>query len=330
MGALGERNARMTGTGTSAGAGAGAGEHAGGGEGAAFELLWVDPRSRAARQAVEWREVGRDADAALMDRIASRPQAEWVTGASPRATVQTVTTAAARTGRTAVLVAYDIPGRDCGQYSGGGAPTAPNYRAWVDEFAAGLGDRSAYVIVEPDAVAQVVAGCAQVVAAERYALLAYAVERIKRQPNARVYLDAGNSGWIPEPTRLVEALRAAGVGQADGFALNVSNFRTDADSQAYGEALSKALGDKHYVVDTSRNGNGPYTDTTNGTDAESWCNPPGRALGTPPTTVTGLPRLDARLWIKRPGESDGTCRGGPAAGQWWPSYALELARNARQ
>jgi len=323
----------MTGTGTEAGASAGVGEHAGGGgggEGAAFELLWVDPRSSAARQAVEWRAVGRDADAALMDRIASRPQAEWVTGAGPRATVQTVTTAAARAGRTAVLVAYDIPGRDCGQYSGGGALTASNYRAWVDEFAAGLGDRGAYVIVEPDAVAQVVAGCAQVVAADRYALLAYAVERVKRQPNARVYLDAGNSGWIPEPTRLVEALRAAGVGQADGFALNVSNFRTDADSQAYGDALSKALGGKHYVVDTSRNGNGPYTDTdTGGTDAESWCNPPGRALGTPPTTVTGRPPLDAHLWIKRPGESDGTCRGGPAAGQWWPSYALELARNAR-
>ncbi|MGW1712769.1 glycoside hydrolase family 6 protein [Streptomyces sp. NPDC002156] len=319
VGGLGERSARLPGT-------AGAGERGGGGEGAVFELLWVDPRSRAARQAVAWRAVGRDADAALMDRIASRPQAEWVTGASPRVTAQTVTTAAARAGRTAVLVAYDIPGRDCGQYSGGGALTEPNYRAWVDEFAAGLGDRGAYVIVEPDAVAQVVAGCAQVVAADRFALLAYAVERIKRQPNARVYLDAGNSGWIPEPPRLGEALRAAGVGQADGFALNVSNFRTDADSQAYGDALSKALGGKHYVVDTSRNGNGPYTDTT---DAESWCNPPGRALGTPPTTVTGHPRLDARLWIKRPGESDGTCRSGPAAGQWWPSYALELARNAR-
>ncbi len=67
----------------------------------------------------------------------------------------------------------------------------------MDEFAAGLGDRGAYVIVEPDAVAQVVAGCTQVDAEERYTLLAYAVERIKRQPHTRVYLDAGNSGWIP-------------------------------------------------------------------------------------------------------------------------------------
>ncbi len=114
------------------------------------------------------------------------------------------------------------------------------------------------------------------------------------------------------------------MGQADGFALNVSNFQTDqASSVVRRQPCRAALGGKHFVVDTSRNGNGPYTGT------ESWCNPPGRALGAPPTTATGRPRLDAYLWIKRPGESDGTCRGGPAAGQWWPAYALELARNAR-
>lgn len=54
--------------------------------------------------------------------------------------------------------------------------------------------------------------------------------------------------------------------------------------------------------------------------------PPGRALGTPPTVRTGDPSVTAYLWIKHPGESDGTCKGGPAAGAWWPSYALSLAR----
>ncbi|MYR13850.1 endoglucanase, partial [Streptomyces sp. SID724] len=48
----------------------------------------------------------------------------------------------------------------------------------------------------------------------------------------------------------------------------------------------------------------------------------------PPTTDTGDDRLDAYLWIKRPGDSDGTCRGGPPAGDWWPEYALGLARRA--
>ncbi|NEE07199.1 glycoside hydrolase family 6 protein, partial [Streptomyces sp. SID7499] len=75
-------------------------------------------------------------------------------------------------------------------------------------------------------------------------------------------------------------------------------------------------------IDTSRNGNGPYT---GGDPAESWCNPPGRALGEAPTTQTGDERVDAYLWIKRPGESDGDCKGGPKAGAWWPEYALGLA-----
>ncbi|MGX9885905.1 glycoside hydrolase family 6 protein [Streptomyces sp. NPDC002276] len=285
------------------------------------EPFWTTPDSRAARQAATWREDGRTADATLMDRIAARPEAEWLNGPNPGPVVRARTTAAARAGQTAVLVAYYIPNRDCGQYSLGGAPTATVYRTWIDEFATALGDRGAYVIVEPDAVAQVVAGCTRVVANDRYALLAYAVDRLKRQLHTRVYLDAGNSGWIPEAWRLVDALKASGVARADGVALNVSNFQTNKASSTYGDQLSKDLADTHYVIDTSRNGNGPYAGT------DSWCNPPGRALGTPPTTRTGNPLLDAYLWIKRPGESDGTCRGGPAAGRWWPTYALELARN---
>ncbi|MEW1827510.1 glycoside hydrolase family 6 protein [Streptomyces sp. NPDC088196] len=289
------------------------------------EPFWTAPDSRAAQQAATWREAGRTADATLMDRIAARPEAEWLNGPNPGPVVRARTTAAAQAGRTAVLVAYYIPNRDCGQYSLGGAPTATAYRTWIDEFATALGDRGAYVIVEPDAVAQVVAGCTRVTASDRYTLLAYAVDHLKRQPNTHVYLDAGNSSWIPEAWRLVTALKASGVARADGVALNVSNYQTNKASSTYGDQLSQDLAGKHYVIDTSRNGNGPYT----GTGADAWCNPPGRALGTPPTTRTDNSLLDAYLWIKRPGESDGTCRGGPAAGQWWPSNALELARNAR-
>jgi endoglucanase len=45
--------------------------------------------------------------------------------------------------------------------------------------------------------------------------------------------------------------------------------------------------------------------------------------------VRGHEPVDAYLWIKRPGESDGSCHGGPPAGAWWPDYALGLARRAR-
>ena len=130
----------------------------------------------------------------------------------------------------------------------------------------------------------------------------------------------------------------------------------------------------HFVIDTGRNGTGPldaarYADAPfvqpesvlRGLAAGSWCNPPGVGLGTRPTTDTGVPLLDAYLWIKTVGESDGSCdiAGGarawdysrynpwgiagdsqkhfdplwgmvdPAAGTWFPGYALELSKNAK-
>ncbi|MFI2298947.1 glycoside hydrolase family 6 protein [Actinacidiphila glaucinigra] len=54
--------------------------------------------------------------------------------------------------------------------------------------------------------------------------------------------------------------------------------------------------------------------------------PPDRALGTAPTVRTGSPLLDAHLWVKRPGESNGACRGAPPEGHWRAAYALEPAR----
>ncbi|MFJ8823403.1 glycoside hydrolase family 6 protein [Streptomyces sp. NPDC102467] len=286
--------------------------------------FWVDPNTAAARQSALFRAQHRAADARLVDRIAGRPQATWLNEPNPGPTVRAVTTAAARAHRTAVLVTYHIPHRDCGAYSSGGARDAAAYRAYVNSVATGLGSREAYVVVEPDAVASTVAGCAGVNARERYALLSYAVNRLKRQPHTRVYLDAGNASWIPDVHGLVAPLRAAGAAHADGLALNVSNYRTNKETSAYGHRLVGALGGgKHFVIDTSRNGNGPYG------GADAWCNPPGRALGVPPTTRTGDAALDAYLWVKRPGESDGTCRGGPGAGKWWAAKALELARNAK-
>ncbi|WP_051820285.1 glycoside hydrolase family 6 protein [Streptomyces sp. NRRL S-920] len=306
------------------GAAATGGTAAAGAAPGAAPVFWVDPDSAAARQAAEWRAEGRLDDARIIDRIAQRPQAVWLNEDGPGAVVRAHMGAAAMAERTPVFVAYFIPYRDCGAYSSGGALDAGHYRQWIDDFAAGLGATDAYVIVEPDAVAHMVAGCEGADAAERYELLAHAVERIKSRPNTKVYLDAGNAGWIPEEQRLVAPLRSAGIDAADGFALNVSNFHTNEDSLEYGHRLADALGGgKHFVIDSSRNGNGPYDGD------ESWCNPPGRALGTPSTTDTGDPALDAYLWIKRPGESDGTCRGGPRAGRWWPQYALGLAQRAR-
>jgi endoglucanase len=292
------------------------------------QLFYVDPHGPAAEQARQWRSEGRTADASAIERIATQPVAEWLTDAGEgTAQVRTFTTRANEGGRSALLVLYDIPGRDCGSFSAGGASSASAYRSWIEQVAAGISSRRATVILEPDAVAQAVSGClSRQATRERYALLRYAVGKLKAEGHVTVYLDAGNPGWVKPVSKLVKPMRKAGVAHADGFALNVSNFYTTSAATSYGEELSSALGGAHFVIDTGRNGNGP---DTNAHDAPTWCDPPGRALGSNPTTSTGRAQVDAYLWIKQPGASDGSCRSGaPPAGAWWPQYALELARDA--
>ncbi|WP_414169983.1 glycoside hydrolase family 6 protein [Streptoverticillium reticulum] len=292
------------------------------GDGPGFPF-WSEPLGRPARQERVWQERGRDRDAVSLQRISEEPTAVWLTSGDPQPQAAQVTGEAALAHRIPVLVAYNIPHRDCGQYSSGGAKDAAAYRAWVARAAAGIGDRRAWVVLEPDAIAQWATHCLPAdAAAERLGLLAEAVRAFKALPGTSVYVDAGNAGWISDQKMLADALQRAGVGQADGFALNVSNFHTTEATRTYGDRLSALLGGAHYIVDTSRNGNGPLLPAEN----ESWCNPPGRALGTPPTAATGSPLVDAFVWIKRPGESDGTCRGAPPAGFWWAEYALDLAR----
>ncbi|MFI6641170.1 glycoside hydrolase family 6 protein [Streptomyces sp. NPDC050504] len=288
---------------------------------------WVDPESDAARQVRAWEAQGRTADAKALRRISTRPVADWPAGDRPGPGIEKAVRGAAPDGRTVLLVAYNIPHRDCGLYSAGGAHDAAAYRAWVGEFAAAIGDAPATVVLEPDAVSHIVDGCTPAQHhAERERLLAEAIGTLKANPRTKVYLDAGNPAWIDDPGKLVEPLKRAGVAKADGFSLNVSNFQRTEAVKAYGTRLSGLLGGRvHFVVDTSRNGDGPLP----GDRQQAWCNPPGRALGTPPTTSTGDALLDSYLWIKRPGDSDGPCRGGPDAGTWWPDYALGLARRAK-
>ena len=223
-------------------------------------------------------------------------------------------TAATQAGKLAHLVAYNIPERDCGGYSAGGLATPDAYRAWIQGLANGINNRKAVVILEPDAMA----GSDCLDAAQRlvrYSLLSTAVTTLSDK-GATVYIDAGHPTWL-SAAEAASRLSQAGIAGARGFALNVSNFNSTEATVAYGNQVSALAGNKPFVVDTSRNGLGPGT---------GWCNPAGRALGRKPGPGTG--RVDAYLWIKSPGESDGTCNGGPIAGAWWPEYALGLAQRA--
>ncbi len=296
-----------------------------GGDPLAGQTLYTDPNSPAAVEAGRLQAQGDVRDAHLVDRIAAEPTATWFANSSSQVRASASALVSAAGARTPVVVAYAIPQRDCaGGYSAGGASTPAAYREWVAQLTAGLGKHPAVVILEPDAVPDALSGCLGAGGAQaRLALLGQAVGALGHDPRAAVYIDAGNSAWISQLHRLAVALRSAGIARAAGFALNVANFQTTAASVAYGRQLSRLLHGAHFVVDTGRNGNGPDTDPA---DAPNWCNPPGRALGQVPSTTTGEPLVDAYLWIKAPGESDGSCRAGaPPAGQWWPQYALELA-----
>ncbi|MFI2718814.1 glycoside hydrolase family 6 protein [Streptomyces collinus] len=285
--------------------------------------FWVNPDGTAAQEVAELEKSGKKQEAEEIRKIAEQPTAEWVGPDDPQQQTRGLTEAADKAGRTALLVLYNIPHRDCGQYSQGGAADGNAYRDWVDGVAAGIGDRPATIVLEPDALLHLVDGCTpQQFHEERYDLLKGAVTKLKSLKNTKVYLDAGNAGW-QNPDQIFEPLNRAGIAQADGFSVNVSNFYSTEDSIAYGKKLSAKVGGKHFVIDTSRNGKGPYTD---GKPDERWCNPPGRSLGETPTTKTADPLVDAYLWVKRPGESDGECKGGPKAGQWWADYALKLAK----
>lgn len=284
--------------------------------------LYLDPYSNAAREAAALRRSD-PARAALFDKLAGQSQADWIGDWIPTAelasNVDSRVTTIAAAGAVPVLVAYAIPVRDCGSYSAGGISTPEGYRAWVGELAKGIGGHKAAVVLEPDALGLISCLTAKQ-QQDRFSLLAEAVTTLTAG-GASVYLDAGHSAWVPADT-MAARLQAAGVAGARGFSLNVSNFQATENEIAYGRALGERLGGKPFVVDTSRNGAGPYE------GSESWCNPPSRALGERPTTSTGVEGLDGLLWMKRPGESDGTCRGGPAAGTWWPDYAAGLAQRA--
>jgi endoglucanase len=418
------------------------------------------------------------AQAAALKQMLATPQAVWFTSGTPaqveRQVNVTMNIAQAKD-TVPVLVAYDIPGRDCAQYSSGGALTDADYQAWIAAFAAGIGNGKAVVILEPDSLGNMPSDC-NLPAGVNYPFtdqgritdLTDAVGDLEVDPNALVYLDGTHSAW-QQVGNIAQRLVEAGVQQAQGFYLDVSNYQYTSNNIAYGTWISdciayaqgsaaigsgavapgtyqaetgffngcpnqywnggpalnwqgvamnnyapwndqvppasdlpdpdtvagtyswyasllasvNATATTHFVIDTSRNGEGPNP-MTGGADADmvnyetapfdqsstvigtlrsgNWCNPPGSGLGLAPTANTGVPLVDAYLWVKTPGESDGQCdsAGGvrawdysaydpwnvsvsgqsvfdplwgqtdPAAGAWFGAQTLQLIADANQ
>jgi endoglucanase len=396
-------------------------------------------------------------EALKMVGLEATPRAVWFTSGAPsdvQKSVRQTMAAAALEDRIPVLVAYDIPFRDCAGYSAGGAVDSAAYAAWIAGFAQGIGNRKAVVILEPDSLGIIpynttifgaADSCMPTVtdstgatvpapgasADERYAQLQGAIATLAaRAPSASVYLDGTHSAWLGVGEAAFRIHKAGfdpttGAQRVKGFFLNVSNFQPTDQSTQFGTWVSQcleavtagaswaighfdfcpsqydpatnfstvnytpafeatvtaslvnmlggAVPTLPFVIDTSRNGHGPLdTDpyaaapynqpasviaTLNSGD---WCNPPGAGAGLRPNGSTGVALVDAYLWIKVPGESDGSCaiNGGarawdftaynpwnvagdaqngfdplwgmvdPAAGFWFPAQALQLAELA--
>jgi cellulose 1,4-beta-cellobiosidase len=277
-----------------------------------------------------------------------------------------------------LFVVYDLPNRDCAALASNGelsvaADGVARYRAeYIDAIAAAFrahpGQRIA-AIIEPDSLGNIatnlsVPHCAESEAAYRESV-AYAIEQLS-MPHTFLYVDAAHAGWLgwPDNTSKIatifdEVLTAAGgADKVRGFATNVANYtvldetaeRFDYqgnpchDEATYVEHLAAALAavgitDKGFLIDTSRNGRGGIR-----SEWGAWCNVGGAGIGERPA-VSPRPGLDAYVWVKPPGESDGTsdstaprfdahCAGpdatlgAPQAGQWFDAYFVQLAANA--
>jgi endoglucanase len=147
-----------------------------------------------------------------------------------------------------IFVAYNIPGRDCSEYSAGGAPTDAAYDAWIGAIGNALGNAKAVVLEEPDALANLPGYCGSGYAAEfpditnttRIGDIRYAVTTLENDPDISLYLDGGNSGW-QNVGGMAETLAAADIQQTQGFFLNVSNYQYDINSDYYGTWVSACI-----------------------------------------------------------------------------------------
>ena len=278
-----------------------------------------------------------------------------------------------------VFLIYNLPNRDCSAKSSAGELTIEDggekrYRAeFIDKIAEQFQARPKQRIVailEPDSLPNMATNldkekCALSASVYRNSV-AYAISKLSL-PNVSLYLDTAHAGWLGwdgNRTKIAQIYKevldaAGGPDRIRGFATNVSNY-TSLDGEAnkklepsnpcpnehtYIEKLAasfEAVGikNKGFVIDTSRNGKDGIRKKWG-----NWCNVKDAGLGERPK-VNPRPLVDAYLWVKPPGESDGTAERGaprfdescvsedsdpaaPQAGQWFQSYFVGLLKNAQ-
>jgi endoglucanase len=294
-------------------------------------LRWyVDPVEPAYRSYRTFLRKGKGHAASLMWRVAREPRFRWFgrwnhpVGRRVRSYLRCA--GAVQPGAVPLMAVMRHQGKGCGGgYTGGGPAEDRRTRKWYRAFARAIGSARVIIAFEPDSLGTV--DCLSPSRRDdRLRTLAYGVDVLSRLPAATIYLEAGASDWEPAP-RTAKQLRRIGIGKVRGFMLNVTHHDWTRNNIRHGLSISRRVGGKPFIINTSYNGRGPIHLRRGRRRINVWCNPPRRGLGIRPTTRTHHPKVDAYMWINRPGYSAGACNGGPLpVGSWWPERALMYAR----
>jgi cellulose 1,4-beta-cellobiosidase len=281
------------------------------------------------------------------------------------------------------FVIYNLPERDCAAYASAGELKASerglerykdDYITPIRKILQNYPEVPTALIIEPDSLPNLatnmgVPKCSNAANLYREAS-AYGIKNLAL-PHTALYLDAAHGGWLGWPENLTkmakifkEVLDLAGGPQLiRGFASNVANyspltklnpdpnpegyyqFNPSRDELTYVSNLKNQLeaigiNGKAFVIDTSRNGQAAARK-----EWGNWCNIKGAGIGKRPI-VSPAAGIDAYLWIKPPGESDGisdssqkrfdikctsvdSMLGAPEAGQWFTEHFKILIQNAQ-
>jgi len=301
----------------------------------AGDSFFVDPSEQSAKDLVRYQRAGRRADAAAIAKLALRPKARWL-GAYTRPNMPKKVrnymncVQVFQPGATPLFTVLRHQGKQCNpRYDGGGVAEDNATKAWYRDLAGAIGDSRVVIAFEPDSIGTIEC-LARSRRQARKDLLRYGVDVLSQLPNATIYLEGTASDW--KSARFVASqLRSMGIDKVRGFMLNVTHYDWTSKNIAFGRRVSRMVGGKPFVVSTSYNGRGPVSYTARSKKRVNvFCNPRFRGLGPAPTTKTGFDKVDAFLWLNRPGLSGaGACNGGPLpVGTWWPARALMFGRYA--
>ena len=259
-----------------------------------------------------------------LEKIGDYPQAHqfsmYTAGGSGDAIYTQVQNYLCRVQRTDPAASAEITTYFIDHNSGCDAGDQPNFEAEVDAFKAAVGNFSALIFVEEDAV-DTICWTNPAAVQGREQLLKYEIDQLSQLPHALLYVEGGTSD-ANSPGQVARVLNASDAYKIRGFFLNDTHFNWAYKEIQFGDRVAKLTGGPHFVVDTRGDGQGPLLNPHPVTQGiEELCNPPGRGLGPKPGASNGAAYgmyskyLDGFVWVTTPGESAApTCPG--RSGQW--------------